>query len=239
MIPVIAIDGPSASGKGTIAQRIAEQLDFHYLDSGALYRLTALAIVHLGVNMKDELQVSLVASSLDVEFKGEQIWLAGQDVSSEVRTENVGNMASTIATYPSVRAALLARQRAFRARPGLVADGRDMGSVVFPDATLKVFLTASIAVRAERRYKQLISKGLIDEKQAGIVDAISMDLQKRDEQDQTRATAPLKQQADAKYLDTSAMSIKEVIAQITSWFHEVTPQNRSNTVQSGITILPN
>jgi cytidylate kinase len=220
MIPVIAIDGPSASGKGTLAQQVATQLGFHYLDSGALYRVTVLACLRQGVDLSDELKVSVVASHLQVAFTADKVFLEGIDVSSELRTEEAGKMASTIATYPSVRAALLARQRAFAQAPGLVAEGRDMGSVVFPDAKLKVFLTAPAEVRAERRYKQLISKGLIEETQTGIFENILADLQLRDAQDQHRVAAPLKQQADAKRLDTSTMGIEEAIQQILRWYRE-------------------
>lgn len=218
MIPVITIDGPSSSGKGTIARKIADHLGFHYLDSGALYRATVLACLRQSVDLSDQLQVSRVASNLSITFVGEQVFLDGQDVSSELRTENTGKVASAIAAYPIVRAALLERQRAFRQAPGLVADGRDMGSVVFPDAVLKIFLTASIEVRAERRYKQLISKGLIDKEQAGIFEAILADLKLRDEQDKNRATAPLKQPADAVLLDTSAMGVDEEISCILQWY---------------------
>jgi 3-phosphoshikimate 1-carboxyvinyltransferase/cytidylate kinase len=220
MIPVIAIDGPSASGKGTIAQQVATQLGFHYLDSGALYRVTVLACLRQGVDLSDELKVSVVASHLHVQFTEGNVLLDGMDVSSELRTEEAGKMASTIATYPSVRAALLERQRAFQQEPGLVAEGRDMGSVVFPNATLKVFLTARTEVRAERRYKQLISKGLIESTQNGIFENILADLTLRDEQDQRRVAAPLKQQADAKLLDTSEIGIEAAIQQILRWYRE-------------------
>lgn len=220
MIPVIAIDGPSASGKGAIAQQVAATLGFHYLDSGALYRVTVLACLCQGVDLSDELKVSIVASHLNVQFIDDTVLLEGREVSSELRTEEVGKMASTIATYPSVRAALLERQRAFQQAPGLVAEGRDMGSVVFPYALLKVFLTAGLKIRAERRYKQLISKGLIEKTQPGIFENILADLQLRDEQDQNRVTAPLKQQADAKLLDTSEIGIDEAIQQILQWYRE-------------------
>lgn len=218
MIPVITIDGPSASGKGTVAQKVAQQLGFHYLDSGALYRVTVLACLHQAIDLHDELKVSVVASHLNVRFMGEKVWLDACDISAELRTEDVGNMASTIAAYPSVRAALLEQQRAFRQAPGLVADGRDMGSVVFPNASLKVYLTARAEVRAARRYKQLISKGLLASEQTGIFETILRDLQRRDAQDENRVTAPLKQQNDAKLLETSEISINEAIDQILSWY---------------------
>ncbi|MEP7371494.1 MAG: (d)CMP kinase, partial [Nitrosospira sp.] len=159
-VPVIAIDGPSASGKGTVAQRVAAKLGFHYLDSGALYRLVALATMRAKVDLGDERTISDVAAGLDVVFKGEEIRLGNESVTDAIRTEACGNSASRIAAYPLVRAALLARQRAFCQLPGLVADGRDMGSVVFPDAILKIFLTATAETRAQRRHKQLMEKGI-------------------------------------------------------------------------------
>lgn len=217
MIPVITIDGPAASGKGTVAKKVADRLKFHYLDSGALYRVTALAALNQGVDISDAEAVSQVAQNLEVEFLEEKVLLAQQDVSSIVRTEEIGRLASIIAVFPTVRTALLNRQRAFQKKPGLVTDGRDMGSVVFPQASLKIFLTARAEVRAERRYKQLILNNLIDEVQSGIFADILSDLQKRDEQDRNRAEAPLVLQIDAKLLDTSNMSIEDTVEQILLW----------------------
>jgi CMP/dCMP kinase len=178
--PVIAIDGPSASGKGTIAKRVAEKLGFHYLESGALYRLVALLALRQGLDA--EPAIAGVAETMDVEFLGDEIFLEDQEVSLHVRHEEVGNRASDVARMPAVRQALLKRQRAFRQPPGLVADGRDMATVVFPDAQLKIFLTASPEIRAQRRYKQLIEKGI-----AANLGALSRDLAERDARDANRA----------------------------------------------------
>jgi cytidylate kinase len=197
LAPVIAIDGPSASGKGTVASRVAAVLGFHYLESGALYRLVALA----GGETPAE-----TAKRLDVVFRDQHIYLEKQDVTNKIREESIGIRASEVAKIPAVRTALLERQRAFRLPPGLVADGRDMGTVVFPDAVLKVFLTASTATRAQRRYKQLIDKG----NHANLA-ALSRDLEERDQRDAARAVAPLKPAADAASLDSSDMTIDEVV----------------------------
>jgi cytidylate kinase len=205
-IPVIAIDGPSASGKGTIASRVAERLRFHYLESGALYRLVALA------GGPDPAQT---ARQLDVAFKNSRIYLSGQDVTDAIRAEAVGIQASEIAKFGAVRDALLARQRAFRQPPGLVADGRDMGTVVFPDAALKVFLTASVAVRAQRRYKQLIDKG-----NSANLAALSRDLEERDRRDAAREVAPLKPAADAVLIDSSDMTIDQVVDRVLEQYRE-------------------
>jgi len=200
-VPVIAIDGPSASGKGTVAQLVAEALDFHYLDSGSIYRLVALAAMRSGVSLDDEARLAALAAALDASFKSGEVWLAGEVVTEAIRDEACSNGASRVAAWPSVRSALLARQRAFRSPPGLVADGRDMGSVVFPDSRLKVFLTATAEARAERRYKQLKGKGI-----AATISTLLKDLRERDARDAARSAAPLKQCPDAHLLDTTAMS---------------------------------
>lgn len=209
--PVIAIDGPTASGKGTVAGLVADRLGWHYLDSGAIYRVLALAALKRGIELTDEASVAALGETLDVSFKVEGIRLAGEDVSLDVRREETGNAASKIAALPRVRAVLLARQRAFCVSPGLVADGRDMGSVVFPHAFLKIFLTASAESRAERRYKQLIAKGL----PANIADLLR-DLQERDARDSSRAVAPLRPCEDAVVLDTTALSIDEAVQYVLS-----------------------
>ena len=191
-IPVITIDGPSASGKGTVAERVAGIIGFHFLDSGALYRLTALSAVRRGVSLDDETRVAELAAALPATFHDGAIWLAGENVSEEIRAEAIGEGASKVAALPAVRAALLERQRDYRQAPGLVADGRDMGTVIFPDATTKVFLTASAEARAERRYKQLIEKG-----NSASLSALVADMQARDARDTARAVAPLKPAPDA------------------------------------------
>jgi len=214
-VPVIAIDGPSASGKGTIAKRVAGTLGFHYLESGSLYRLVALISLRKG--LWDEPALAQQAESMDVRFLGEEILLENQDVNDEIRLEEVGNRASEVARMPAVRQALLKRQRAFRQPPGLVADGRDMGTVVFPDASLKIFLTASPEVRTERRYKQLIEKGI-----NANLRALSRDLQERDARDANRAVAPLVPAPDSQVLDSSALSVDAVVAQILKRYEERT-----------------
>jgi len=204
--PVVAIDGPSGSGKGTISQLLAARLGWHYLDSGALYRLTALAAARHGVALDDPAGLARLASALDVRFEvdadGERILLDGAPVGNPLRSEATGAGASRVAALPEVRAALLERQRAFRAAPGLVADGRDMGTVVFPDAEVKIFLTASAEARAERRYKQLKEKGI----GANLPD-LSADLAERDRRDSERATAPLKPATDAVVVDSTGLDI--------------------------------
>ncbi|HUG59778.1 MAG TPA: (d)CMP kinase [Candidimonas sp.] len=205
-IPVITIDGPTASGKGTIAHRVAQALGWAVLDSGALYRLTALAVQQQGLDVDDENVVAQAAQGLDVEFKGDQILLSGVDVAHLIRHESVGNMASKIAAYVPLRLALLDRQRAFRVAPGLVADGRDMGTVVFPDAPLKIFLVADVRARAERRCKQLKEKGI----SANLTDLLE-DMRARDDRDSTRATAPLVAAAGAKTVDSSDLSVDETV----------------------------
>jgi cytidylate kinase len=206
-VPVIAIDGPSASGKGTIAKRVAGVLGFHYLESGALYRLVALIALRQGLN--DEAAIAAAAAGMDVYFQGDEIFLEDQEVSLHIRHEEVGTRASDVARMPSVRQALLQRQRAFRQPPGLVADGRDMGTIVFPDAVLKIFLTASPEIRAQRRYNQLIEKGI-----AANLGALSRDLAERDARDATRTVAPLVPAPDSQVLDSSALSIEEVVDRI-------------------------
>ena len=209
--PVIAIDGPSASGKGTIAKRVAAALGYHYLESGALYRLVALSALRQG--LEDEPAIARLAESMDVVFDGDEIFLEDQEVSSHIRHEQVGNRASDVARMPGVRQALLQRQRAFRQPPGLVADGRDMATVVFPDAALKIFLTASPEIRAQRRYKQLIEKGI-----AANLGALSRDLAERDARDANRAVAPLVPAPDSQVLDSSALSVEAVVDRILkSW----------------------
>jgi CMP/dCMP kinase len=215
--PVIAIDGPTASGKGTVAQRVAEALGFHYLDSGALYRLTALASARHHIAIEQVEALAKVAGNLQIAFRGGTVLLDGHDVSHEIRAEAIGNRASALAVHGPVRAALVARQRAFRADPGLVADGRDMGTVIFPDATLKVFLTASPEARAERRYKQLIAKGF-----SANIENLLKDLRERDARDSSRSTAPLKPADDAIILDTSALSVDQAVATVIGWFEALT-----------------
>ena len=212
-VPVIAIDGPSASGKGTVAQRAALQLGFHYLDSGALYRLTALAAERAGIAPNDEAALATLAAGLDLQFADEKIFLGGENVSDAIRSESVADGASRVAVLPRVREALLARQRAFRAAPGLVADGRDMGSVVFPDATLKIFLTATAEVRAERRYKQLKEKGMYVS-----LDDILQEIRSRDARDASRSVAPLKLLPGAELLETSNLTIDEAVHRVLHWY---------------------
>lgn len=205
-IPVITIDGPSASGKGTVAERVAVALGFHFLDSGALYRLTALSAMKHGVALDDEVRVAELAATLPASFHDGAVWLADDNVTEAIRAETVGEGASKVAAQPAVRAALLDRQRAYRQAPGLVADGRDMGTVVFVDAVAKVFLTASAEARAERRYKQLIGKG-----NSANLPALVADMQARDARDTARAVAPLKPAPDALFLDTTTMDIESAV----------------------------
>ena len=214
--PVIAIDGPSASGKGTVAHGVASALGFHFLNSGALYRAVALRALESGLNLENESGLSDIALKLNANFKGEMVTLEGRDVTDAVRTEEVSVAASRIAGLAGVRQALLKRQRAFRQPPGLVADGRDMGTVVFPDAVLKIFLTASPESRAERRYKQLMGKGL-----GANMAALLQDILERDQRDSTRATAPLKKDADAVLVDTTRMTAAKAIAQVLALYKQV------------------
>lgn len=211
--PVIAIDGPSASGKGTVAQLVATALGYGCLDSGALYRLVALAALRAGVPFDDESRLALLAAALDAQFDAGEIWLADERVTEAIRSEACSIGASRAAAWPAVRAALLELQRAFRKAPGLVAEGRDMGSVVFPDAGLKVFLTASVEARAERRHKQLKEKGI-----AATLPRLLQDLRERDARDAARSAAPLKQCPDARRLDTTAMSAAEAADRILAWY---------------------
>ena len=212
-VPVIAIDGPSASGKGTVAARVASALGWHYLDSGALYRLTALAARRAGIDWADEAGVAAVAAKLDVVFGEDSVLLSGDEVSDAIRHEDISAGASRVAALPAVRSALLFRQRLFRRAPGLVADGRDMASVVFPDAATKIFLTASVEVRAARRLKQLIEKGI-----TASIDPLLLDLRARDERDSQRSVAPLRQIEGAHLLETSGLSIEQAVSQVLVWF---------------------
>lgn len=202
-IPVIAVDGPAASGKGTIAAGVAAALGFHLLDSGSLYRLVALKALEAGIALDAEAALAEAARRLQVTFSGRHIHLDGRDVAEAIRSETVSAAASRVAVHPAVRAALIDRQRAFRQAPGLVADGRDMGSVVFPDARLKVFLTASADERARRRHKQLIEKGI-----SSTIESLLLDIRERDARDAGRAVAPLAPAADAAILDTTDLSIE-------------------------------
>jgi cytidylate kinase len=212
-IPVITIDGPTASGKGTVAQKVADRLGFHLLDSGALYRLTALSALRRGTDLRDEHALAKVAEHLPVRFNGGHIYLGTEEVSNAIRVEDVGNTASKIAALPGVRQALYGLQLSFRETPGLVADGRDMGTVIFPGAQLKVFLTASVEARAQRRYKQLIDKGF-----SANMDDLLADLQARDARDTQRAVAPLMPAEGAHILDTSQMTADEAVAQVLAWY---------------------
>lgn len=214
-IPVITIDGPTASGKGTIAHRVAQALGWSVLDSGALYRLTALACQRGAVNCADEQAVAKVAANLDVSFSCEKVLMGHDDVAQTIRHEDVGNLASKIAAYPAVRQALLERQRAFRQLPGLVADGRDMGTIVFPDAPLKIFLEADVKARAERRCKQLKEKGF-SANLASLLD----DMRLRDERDRSRAAAPLVPAPDAITIDSSNLTIDQTVQAVLDLWSE-------------------
>ena len=219
LAPVIAIDGPSASGKGTVAARVAEQLGFHYLDSGALYRLVALAALRTGVALDDGEVLARIAETLPASFEGGRILLDGADATEAIRSEECSAGSSKVAAFPAVRAALFGRQRAYRQAPGLVAEGRDMGSVVFPDAPLKVFLTATAEARAERRHKQLIDKGM-----SASIDILLQDLRERDARDSARAVAPLQKCADAELLDTTAMTVDEAVTWLIERVRQRLPQ---------------
>ncbi len=209
--PVVTIDGPTASGKGTVTRLVAQSLGFHVLDSGALYRLTAWAALDHNVDPNDMEKVAELARRMQVRFDGQQVYMAGIDVTESIRQEHVGNLASRLAPQPTLREALLKRQRYFKVPPGLVADGRDMGTVVFPDAELKIFLTAKALARAKRRCEQMRERGLIPNEQA-----VLLDLQKRDERDTKRSIAPLLPAKDAHQIDSSDLSIDETVQRILS-----------------------
>lgn len=215
-IPVIAIDGPTASGKGTVAQLVATKLGFHYLDSGALYRLTALSALYQGIALDDEQALAKSVETLKCGFKNGDIFLDRENVSMSIRAEEVGNAASKIATLPAVRKALVDLQLRFRETPGLIADGRDMGTVIFPDAELKVFLTATAEARAERRYKQLIDKGF----SANMQDLLK-DLNERDARDVNRTIAPLKPAEGAYLLDTSDLTVNQAVEKVLGWYADL------------------
>ena len=215
-VPVIAIDGPSGSGKGTVTQRVASRLGWRVLDSGALYRLVGYAVDQAGNGFDDELKISVLASKINVNFEDGRIFLDGAEVTDLIRTEGAGNNASKVAAMPGVRAALLGWQRDYAAFPGLVADGRDMGTTVFPHAGVKIFLTASAAERAQRRYKQLKEKGL-----PANLAALTAEIEERDARDRNRAASPLLAAADAIEIDSTAMSIDEVVDLVLHRAHEV------------------
>ena len=219
-IPVICIDGPTASGKGTVAAEVAKRLGYHFLDSGAMYRITAYAALQAGlvIDAAHETAIAQLAKSLPVRFDGGRVYLGNEDVTDAIRTEEAGMNASRVSALPSVRTALVDLQHGFQRLPGLVADGRDMGTVIFPDAPLKLFLTASAACRAERRYKQLISKGF----QANI-DDLRADLEARDARDSSRSVAPLKPAQDALVLDNSTLTIEQAVNQVMNWWLERQP----------------
>ena len=212
LIPVIAIDGPTASGKGTVAQLIAERLGYHYLDSGALYRLVGLASLKVGVSTASEVDLIPITENLNVNFQGDRVFLGAEDVTDQIRQEEMGRRASEVAVHAGVRKALIVRQRSFRQKPGLVADGRDMASVIFKDASTKVFLTASAEARADRRYKQLIAKGF-----SANIQVLLQDLRERDARDANRSNSPLKAVEGAHHLDTTSMTIEEAVNQVLKW----------------------
>jgi cytidylate kinase len=214
-IPVIAIDGPTASGKGTVAQGVAQALGFACLDSGALYRIVGLLAIERGAALEDPVALVDIARGLQPRFVGGRVLLAGRDITEDIRREDVGRAASRVAAVGPLREALLQLQRGQRRAPGLVADGRDMGTVVFPDACLKVFLQADVQVRAERRLKQLIDKGY----SANLADLL-LALRERDARDQNRKCAPLAPAGDAKVLDSSALTADEVVAQVLAWYRQ-------------------
>jgi len=214
--PVIAIDGPTASGKGTVAQLVADHLGFHYLDSGALYRIVGLASLHKNIPLDQGLALAKMTQSLQIEFKGNTIFLDNQEITELIRTEEMGLRASAVGAIPEVRLALLSLQKSFLRSPGLVADGRDMATVIFPEAVLKVFLTASAKIRAERRFKQLKNKGI-----SANIDILLSDLMARDERDTQRKDAPLCQAIDAHLLDTSEMDVEKAVQKVLFWYQKV------------------
>jgi len=216
---VVAVDGPAASGKGTVAAGVAGALGFHYLDSGSLYRLVALRALRTGTPLSAAPELARLAAGLDVTFRDGAIVLEGQDVTNAIRAEAVSAAASRVAVHPPVRTALYERQRAFRRPPGLVADGRDMGTVVFPDALIKVFVTASAEERARRRHKQLIAKGI-----SITMESLLRDIQERDARDAGRAAAPLKPAGDAVILDTTDLTIEEAISRVLVLYRSATGQ---------------
>ena len=217
MIPVITIDGPTASGKGTVAARVAQKLGFHYLDSGALYRLCAYKALKEEIDLADEAHLAKTAQALSPVFEGGKIFLDEEDVTDKIRAEAVGVAASKVAALPRVREALLDVQKRSRRLPGLVADGRDMGSVIFPDAPLKVFLTASAQARAQRRFNQLKEKGIVAN-----IDTLTRDLEERDRRDMQRAVSPLAPAKDAKILDSSELTIEATVGQVLQWYRSLT-----------------
>jgi 3-phosphoshikimate 1-carboxyvinyltransferase len=227
-VSVITIDGPTASGKGTLAAAVAQALGYALLDSGVLYRATALAALRDGVALDDGGALARIATYLDIRFAGESVCLRGVDVSSELRLESTGAEASRVSAVPAVREALHALQLSFRRAPGLVADGRDMGTVVFPDAPLKVFLTASAEERAERRHKQLISKG-----NSTSIAALRADILARDARDKNRSVSPLKPAEDALLLDNSHLSIEQSVQQVLAWWQERRPFDASPEAAPG------
>jgi 3-phosphoshikimate 1-carboxyvinyltransferase len=219
-VPVICIDGPTASGKGTLAASMAKQLGYHFLDSGALYRIAALAARRAGLALESgqETAIATLARGLNIQFEADRVLLGGEDISDAIRTEEAGMDASRVSVLPQVRDALLALQHSFARLPGLVADGRDMGTVVFPTAALKIFLTASAAQRAQRRHKQLISKGI-----SATLDPLRADLEARDARDMSRSTAPLKPAVDARLLDNSDLSIEQSLSLVLDWWQGKQP----------------
>lgn len=216
--PVITIDGPTASGKGTIAQRVADALQFHYLDSGALYRLVAWRALKDGVGADDAEGLAVVAAAIEPRFDEGRVLMGGEEVGGAIRTEEVSQLASQIAVFDGVRQALLKPQRARRTLPGLVADGRDMGTAVFPDAQPKIFLTASLAARTDRRYNQLITKGFSATMPSLSQEQVRREIEARDERDAQRAASPLKPAEDAYRIDSSELSVDEVVALVLKWY---------------------
>jgi cytidylate kinase len=221
LVPVIAIDGPSASGKGTVALGVAQALGFHYLDSGAIYRVLGLAAARAAVDLDSEAEILSILLKIIIKFENSRTWLDGMDVSDAIREAAISEAASRVSTHARVRRALLARQRDFRRKPGLVADGRDMGSIVFPDAALKIYLTASAQARAERRYKQLMEKGL-----GASITPLLQELKLRDQRDSQRATAPLLKCADAIEVDTTELTVDQSISQVLGYYRALSARRQ-------------